>query len=243
MRNPNWTRDELIVALDLYFKVNPLNTSETNPEIVAVSDLLNKLPIHSSRSDAGTFRNPNGVYMKLCNFLRLDPSYKGEGLKAGSRLDAEVWEQFAADRQRLQHVATAIGKAATGSAPELQEQDDVDEDETAPEGRILTRIHKCRERNAELVRRKKESVMRKDGCLLCEICSFDFFKQYGTAGEGFIECHHVTPLSRIMPGQKTRLEDLALVCANCHRMLHRGSPWPSLHEVRQRVTFRFNSVS
>src|SRR5205809_600753 len=32
-RNPNWTRDEVILALDLFFRVNPLTTSETNPEI------------------------------------------------------------------------------------------------------------------------------------------------------------------------------------------------------------------
>ena len=44
--NPKWTRDELILALELYMRVNPLHTSETNPEIVALSDTLNSLPIH-----------------------------------------------------------------------------------------------------------------------------------------------------------------------------------------------------
>ncbi len=83
MRNPHWTRDELILALDLYFKVNPVHTSEKHPAIVELSNILNGHPIHKERPDGGKFRNPNGVYMKLCNFLRLDPDYNGTGLDAG----------------------------------------------------------------------------------------------------------------------------------------------------------------
>lgn len=60
-RNPAWTRDELILALDLYFRVNPLHTSEQNPEIQALSAALNELPVHAVRPDGEHFRNPNGV--------------------------------------------------------------------------------------------------------------------------------------------------------------------------------------
>lgn len=243
MRNPNWTRDELILALDLYLRVNPLNTSETNPEIVDLSALLNNLPIHPERADAETFRNPSGVYMKLCNFLRLDPSYEGEGLKAGSRVDEQVWNEFASDRQRLQDVANAIKIAATARLPDALASDDLTDKETAPEGRILTRIHRCRERNPELVQRKKASALKLCGALICEVCSFDFHRQYGPLGELFIECHHVRPLSTLVAEQRTKLDDLALVCANCHRMLHRGTPWPSVDQVRRLVCFRFNLVA
>ena len=70
-RNPNWARDELILALDLYFRVNfPSHTSKSNTEIVQLSELLNALPIHAKSEQQKTFRNPNSVYMKLCNFLR-----------------------------------------------------------------------------------------------------------------------------------------------------------------------------
>ena len=60
-RNPPWTRDELILALDLYFRVNPLHTSEQHPDIQELSVLLNALPVHSTRPDAEVFRNPNGI--------------------------------------------------------------------------------------------------------------------------------------------------------------------------------------
>jgi 5-methylcytosine-specific restriction protein A len=233
MKNPNWTQDELILALDLYFRVSPLNTTENHPEIVAVSDLLNRLPIHTSRPDAERFRNPNGVYMKLCNFLRLDPSYAGTGLKAGSHKDEEVWNEFANDRARLQKVAQAILNMVETDDEESQtlrlfSDDDLLE---APEGKVLTLLHRIRERNRELVERKKRTVLAQTGHLECEACTFDFSAVYGELGAGFIECHHRTPISELQPGQKTRINDLALVCANCHRMLHRGKRWLSVEEL------------
>ena len=56
---------------------------------------------------------------------------------------------------------------------------------------------------------------------------------YGDIGEGFIECHHLLPLSQIRPNQVTKLSDLATVCANCHRMLHRGGYALSLEKLRE----------
>jgi hypothetical protein len=50
-------------------------------------------------------------------------------------------------------------------------------------------------------------------------CGFDFAEFYGAIGERFAECHHVRPLHE---GQRrTYLRDLAILCANCHRMPHR----------------------
>ncbi|MGI8551272.1 MAG: HNH endonuclease, partial [Dehalococcoidia bacterium] len=93
-KNPPWERDELILALELYFRHNPnhISQKQKHPEVVALSRVLNGLPIHADRSDAPTFRNPTGVYMKLANFLRLDPGYTGKGLTGGSKLDEVVWD-------------------------------------------------------------------------------------------------------------------------------------------------------
>jgi 5-methylcytosine-specific restriction protein A len=46
--------------------------------------------------------------MKLCNFLRLDPSYKGKGLSAGSKGEEIVWNMFAENREELALLADAI---------------------------------------------------------------------------------------------------------------------------------------
>jgi 5-methylcytosine-specific restriction protein A len=64
-------------------------------------------------------------------------------------------------------------------------------------------------------------------------CGFNFAARYGERGSGFIECHHTKPVSALRPGEKTRLEDLALLCANCHRMIHIRRPWMTVGQLKQ----------
>jgi 5-methylcytosine-specific restriction endonuclease McrA len=95
-----------------------------------------------------------------------------------------------------------------------------------PEGRRLYRMHTARERNPKLIREAKKLALKRDGVLRCTCCNFDFSSTYGEVGHGYIEAHHTTPLSSLEDsGGTTLVEDLALVCANCHRMLHRRRPW------------------
>ena len=230
-RNPDWTSDELILALDLYLRHNPNHINKEHAAVIELSEVLNSLPIHPSDSSSPTFRNPTGVYMKLCNFLRLDPSYEGAGLRAGGQLEEVVWEEYANDPARLAEVVEAI-RCNIGSVTRPRDDADTDEDAEAPEGRLLTRVHRLRERNASLVRKKKRQVISDTGHLACEACGFDFAAAYGSLGEGFAECHHLRPVSKLRPGDRTRLADLAIVCANCHRMIHRAKPWLTVTELQ-----------
>ncbi|WP_432730564.1 HNH endonuclease [Klebsiella oxytoca] len=104
-------------------------------------------------------------------------------------------------------------------------EDDDEDTVIGSEGRPILRLHLSRERAPALVKKKKQSVLDKTGKLECEICSVDFREIYGELGRGFAECHHKNPLSLREDNQETKLEDLAIVCANCHRMLHRRRPW------------------
>jgi 5-methylcytosine-specific restriction protein A len=106
------------------------------------------------------------------------------------------------------------------------------EEEDGAEGQILTRTHRVRERDVNLVKRKKEQVRKAVGVLKCEVCDFDFSSRYGAHGEGFIECHHTKPVSELKAGDRTKLADLALVCSNCHRMIHRRRPWLSIERLK-----------
>jgi hypothetical protein len=68
-RNPVWEPDELILALDLYFKHRPvLPPSGTHPDVMELSQFLNRLPLIPPEQRQANFRNPAGVYMKLANF-------------------------------------------------------------------------------------------------------------------------------------------------------------------------------
>jgi 5-methylcytosine-specific restriction protein A len=228
-RNPPWQRDELILALDLYFRHRPDTISKQHPEIAALSELLNKLPIHPDRPDAAKFRNVNGTYMKLCNFLALDPDYQGKGLEAGGRLEREVWAEFALDRARLALVAEAIRRSYLAVEP--ASVGEKEEEEVFPEGKVLYRLHRVRERDPQLVHHAKQKAMDEKGKLACVACTFDFASVYGAVGLGFIECHHLLPLAELTQARLSRLADLALVCSNCHRMLHRKRPWLSLDQL------------
>lgn len=233
IRNPKWSRDELILALDLYFKVNPSHASKSHPSIIELSNILNSLPIHPHAGHGDKFRNPNGVYMKLCNFLRFDPEYKGTVLTRGGKLEEQIWNDFANDIPGLQKTANSIKLAINAVPPPSDDEEAaIDEDEEFIEGRLLTQLHKRRERNPLLAKKKKAKVLKEKGNLACEVCGFDFHKCYGELGRGFAECHHKSPLSDLTQETTTKLSDLAIVCANCHRMLHRSRHWKSIEHLK-----------
>ena len=56
--------------------------------------------------------------------------------------------------------------------------------------------------------------MERHGNLICEVCGFNFESHYGELGEGYIEGHHTKPISEMDHNEETRIEDIALVCAN-----------------------------
>jgi 5-methylcytosine-specific restriction protein A len=175
--------------------------------------------------------------MKLSNFLKYDPTYKGIGLTSGSHLEREVWSTFANDRSRLTETAAAIlAGAHEFAAHGISIAADEEDDEEAEEGRILTALHNRRERQPALVRKKKQQVIKQTGALECEVCQFDFASHYGKLGEGFAECHHGRPVSSLTAGDKTKISDLQVLCANCHRMLHRQRPWLTVDQLRARLS-------
>lgn len=234
-RNPGWTRDELILALDLYFRVQ--SPDDKNPQLIELSALLNRLWRHTDFGDQETLRNPTGVSMKLTNFRRFDHAYTSlgqKGLAHGSKADGQIWDEFAGDRTRLAATASAIRAGLeTESAPAISVDPDLEAE--AAEGALLSRLHHYRERDSSLARKRKAQALAQHGRLACEACDFDFGRAYGPRGEGYIEVHHLKPLETLTPGSRTKLSDLAILCANCHRMVHAKSPWLTLDELKELV--------
>jgi 5-methylcytosine-specific restriction protein A len=231
--NPTWTRDELILALDLYtrHRQGPLPDRD-GPEVGTLSKLLIGLGAKLG-FESDTYRNANGVYMKLANFRSLDPLFISQGLKGlprGGKGDAEVWNEFGGNPDALKRVANAIrGAVLANGSDALAIISDVPD---AAEGRLLACMHVSRERNRKLVAAKKQEAIKLHGTLACEACEFEFAKVYGDRGKDFIEAHHVRPLHSLRPGSRTHLSDLALVCSNCHSMIHARKQWLTLAALR-----------
>jgi putative restriction endonuclease len=78
-----WTREELILAINLYCKLPFGRLHSRNPEVVSLAKLIG--------------RTPGSVAFKLVNFASLDPQLKARGIKGAanaSNLDKEIWNEF-----------------------------------------------------------------------------------------------------------------------------------------------------
>ncbi|MFE5843967.1 HNH endonuclease [Streptomyces niveus] len=167
------------------------------------------------------------------------PDYAGKRTKGG-KLDATVINDFITDElgmlQTAQAIADGIGSGELFKIPE--QPDEMGEDgSTAPEGRLLARWAVFRERNPRLRRQKIAEAKRLGHPLQCSVCDFRFGEMYGALGADYVEVHHVLPLHVAGP-RETRLEDLAFLCANCHRMCHRshqGTSWRTPDALRQEI--------
>ncbi|MFM7812236.1 MAG: HNH endonuclease [Acinetobacter junii] len=107
--------------------------------------------------------------------------------------------------------------------------DDIDQSVLEGNPKFITHI--VRERNKTIIENKKRSIQPQ--ALNCEVCGFNFKTVYGKVGEGFCEVHHKIPLHQAKGIIETRLEDLAIVCSNCHRMLHRGKDISTLDDLKK----------
>jgi len=101
-RNPDWSHDETVLLLDLYFRAP--RASPSHLEVVALSEHLKALGSADEKERQANFRNPAGVAMKLRNLAQQDPEFltRGQtGLRKGGRIDAEIWQRYAHDRMLL----------------------------------------------------------------------------------------------------------------------------------------------
>lgn len=233
-RNPDWSRDEIILACALVEQNSWRQLDDHDPRVVELSRLLQTPAIHPMSGRRSDFRNPAGVARKTADIATRHPDYRGRPTN-GNRLDRQVLQDFLADPQGMREQAAAIRATLLGWDEDEPALPDPDYDDLGTEeGGVLLKEHLKRERDPKLRARKIDSVMRRGQALACEGCGFDFHRAYGERGRGYIECHHRTPLG-VSGKVKTRLDDLALVCSNCHRMIHRTKNWLTVEQLQALV--------
>lgn len=224
--NPDWTWDEEVLAFDLYLRVEMVNDEHT--DVVQLSQYLRSLPLHPVGARASSFRNPNGVARKLADIGTRDPRYPDRKQTSGSRLDREIWARFGEDLSTVPLLAQQIRDATPPSSAAPTEEEEVEGIEGR--SRIVFRRHLSVERDRSLVLRKKRAVRKSAGRLACEVCGYDFQEAFGPIGQDVADVHHLHPIS--LGARATKLSDLAILCANCHRIAHKIEPLPSIAELR-----------
>jgi 5-methylcytosine-specific restriction protein A len=235
-RDPAWTYDELVLACDLVALNEWRELPVEDPRVVDLSDLLQRLTDHPLSVRGPRFRSLDSVRRKMADISTRHPHSRRQPTNGG-KLDVLVMHEFI-ERPEEMHahaelIRTGVRSNAFADVPDKSEPG-LDDGDGVREGGVLARRHLARERNPKLRRRKINDVLRRLGYLACEVCGFDFERTYGDRGTGYAECHHVVPL-HVSGATTTRLRDLVILCANCHRMIHRGSQWLTPAELREIV--------
>lgn len=110
-RNSDWDHDELVLALDLYLSFRSSPPGKTSFEVQELSSFLRAMAVASGARVSDTYRNPNGVYMKMMNLRSIDPSYTSDGkvgLSRRNELERIVWSKYAVDPEARARVIVAI---------------------------------------------------------------------------------------------------------------------------------------
>jgi len=105
MARRNWSRDELIVAFNLYCRTPFGRIHNRNPEIIALARALD--------------RTPSALSWKLANFASLDPTVKRRNLTGathGAKLEQEIWNEFSGDWDRLAFESEELRAKLLGKA-------------------------------------------------------------------------------------------------------------------------------
>src|SRR5579864_5548167 len=110
MPRRDWTREELIVAFNLYCRIPFGRIHNRNPLIIKLATAIG--------------RTPSAVSWKLANFARLDPALRNRniaGASHGARAEVEIWNEFSRDWERLAFESELLIDQLTGRAAELEE--------------------------------------------------------------------------------------------------------------------------
>jgi len=148
--SPDWTRDELILALDSYLQ-HGRATSVDDPAVVELSEVLRQLNEILGRAGGTGFRSPAAVYRTIDTFVYLDPTKARTGSAREGEVQRSVWTEFHSDPAKLHQIAQKIRSVVDLPPDESPPAYDPDEITEAPEGKVFTRLHRYRERNRALV--------------------------------------------------------------------------------------------
>ena len=217
MASASFTRDEAILALDLLyiFKKRKKKLSAETKDMVELSALLNRLPIHSPDNRRAGFRTNTGIAKQLHRFQRTLVTGVNNNNIGISFFDINL--EYDDKRDELHEIAQAIRR----NEPYYQAQYGCNsEDVGFPEGILLGHLHRAIEV------RDGARVKLSDHCMICKIKPELYYQSCGT----LLQPHLTVAPVEMDGGKKYGVRSFITVCPTCHAALHRIRPWMSKGE-------------
>lgn len=173
--------------------------------------------------------------MGILHYIGLRDKHKGifQGL-----LVLDAIEQLKGEGSDFSIVISSLERSTGINSEKVNYKDADPGADEYKEGKEKLRLHKIRERDPQLIKEAKKRFKMKHGQLFCEACGINFEKVYGERGKDFIEGHHKKPISEMKEGETTKVEDIGMLCSNCHRMIHR-IPMISIEELKKSLIVNF----
>lgn len=232
-----WTREELILVLDLYLK-NREDLNSISAEVFeAYSNFCRRLH-QNALSQNSSFRSPRSIYLRLQNYRNCDPYWQKRGHKGlqSGQTDhfRKIWAEFHKYPEDVSQIADEIRQAILKKEYVISKLDSETQTGFVNEGGRQLRIHCSRERKPQRIPKLKAFKLAHDH-LFCEVCGGDFAHYDEPVRERVFEVHHDVPLATASHQVETKLDDLSVLCANCHRAIHGYDQIPTIEEMRENL--------
>lgn len=210
MANASFTRDEVILALDVLYFSGEQRLNERAESIRDLCSVLQRLPIHSSFEREETFRSEHGVSRQIAEFRR--SCITGERRPSVGKIFFTVAFEFEDRLEELHQIAVSIRR----NLPYFQSDFGTsEEDDGFPEGALLSHLHRL--------------IERRDGTKMpmserCSICQLEPELLYKPCGH-LLQRHLLVSPIAMYGKEKYQARDFITVCPNCHAALHQYRPW------------------
>lgn len=222
--NNLWSKEELLFLWKFWFDKGSEVSKKSEDFHKILKDIKNINTLLKVK-----IKTPQQIHKKLQELNELATSFKDKTREQTQ--ETNILKSFYSDKDKCVLIYNNISEALKNLHKLNFNLDNLDYE--AEEGKILTALHHYKERDKKIVEAKKLSILAKFNKLSCEACNFNFFEFYGERGNGYIECHHLLPVSQMSSNHKTKLDDLCLLCSNCHKIIHRNTPWLSLQQLKE----------
>lgn len=211
MPGPGFSRDEVILALDVLYSSGEKVADEKSAAMQELSALLNKLPIHAVSKRHARFRNPKGVARQI-NCFRVSAKKGTRSTDVGANF-FDIAEEFRDNREELHRIATAIRRNADAFDELLF--GDPKEGAGFPEGALLGHLH------CLLEARDSANLPMEERCAICGIQTTDIYPDC----PNLMALHLTAPITALDAKKRYEAKEFITVCPNCHAALHRRRPW------------------